>query len=350
MRTQSKPMKQISVVILNWNGANLLTTFLPSVIKYSEHIADIYVAANGSTDNSIEVCRTQFPTVKIIDNKENHGFAGGYNLAIQEITTPYTLLLNSDVEVTENWLEPLVTALENDPFLAAVQPKIKAFHEKDYFEYAGASGGFLDKNFFPFCRGRLFNVFEEDQGQYNTNKEIFWASGAAMLTRTNLYKQVKGLDADYFAHMEEIDLCWRFKNMGYRIGVIPAATVFHVGGATLSQFSTHKLFLNFRNSLFLIFKNYRGVLFTKLFARLFLDGIASAKFLLEGNFGNLFAVLKAHIHFYLQLPKLIRKRRANKKTWHKTPNMIGWYQKNITFQFFLKKKKHFSDLNPNDFI
>lgn len=343
-------MKQISVVILNWNGANLLSTFLPSVIKHSEHIAHVYVADNGSTDNSIDVCKTKFPSVRIINNQENFGFAGGYNVALKEINTPYTLLLNSDVEVTENWLEPLVTAMENDPFLAAVQPKIKAYHEKDYFEYAGASGGFLDKNFFPFCRGRLFNVFEEDYGQYNTSQEVFWASGAAMLTRTDLYKQVHGLDADFFAHMEEIDLCWRYKNMGYRIGVIPAATVYHVGGATLSQFSTHKLFLNFRNSLYLISKNYRGFLPSKLFIRLWLDGVAAIKFLVEGNVGNFLAVLKAHVHFYKHLPKLISKRKINKKTWHQAPNMIGWYKKNITFQFFLHNKKHFSDLNSHDFI
>lgn len=343
-------MKQISVVILNWNGASLLSTFLPSIVKYSEHIATVYVADNGSTDNSIELCQSMFPSVEIIENKKNLGFSGGYNKALENITSKYVLLLNSDVEVTENWLEPLVTAMENDPFLAAVQPKIKAYNQKSHFEYAGASGGFIDKNFFPFCRGRLFNHFEEDYGQYDSAEEIFWASGASLLTRTDLYKQVGGLDADFFAHMEEIDLCWRFKNMGYRIGVIPQSTVYHVGGATLSQFSNHKLFLNFRNSLFLICKNYRGFLLKKIAERLLLDGIAGMKFLLEGNLGNIGAVIKAHMFFYRNFGGLLKKRKFNKRSWHTVPNMIGSYKKNITFQFFINKKQHFSDLDPTDFV
>ena len=305
-------MKKISVVVLNWNGKKLLEQFLPNVIQYSIEHADIVVADNGSTDDSVQYIKTTFPEVNIIENGANYGFAEGYNRAIKQLSTPYVLLLNSDVDIKAPYLEPLMEALENDPFLGAVQPKILDFKNPEYFEYAGASGGFMDYNFFPFCRGRIFNYYEKDEGQHNEAIEVFWASGAALFTRTSLFNELGGLDKDFFAHMEEIDLCWRIKNNGYRIGVIPESIVYHVGGATLSEFSAHKTFLNFRNNLYIIVKNYEGWLIPKLFVRLFLDGLAALKFLSERNFANVFAVLKGHFYFYLFLPRTLNKRRVLK--------------------------------------
>ena len=290
----------VAVVILNWNGVALLEQFLPSIIQYSPE-ATVYMADNASTDGSIVFVQTNFPTVKIIKNQSNYGFAGGYNEALRYIEADIFALINSDVEVSENWLQPIIAAFEAESKskTAIIQPKIVDFKNKNYFEYAGAAGGFIDKYGFPFCRGRIFDTLEKDNGQYNDSIEIFWASGACFFIRANVYKELQGFDADFFAHQEEIDLCWRAFNKGYNAVYIPNSVVYHVGGATLQQGNPRKTELNFRNSLFMLTKNLpKKVLFQRLFIRMILDGIAGIHFLLRGKPKHFLAVLKAHFAFY----------------------------------------------------
>ncbi|MDX1545146.1 MAG: glycosyltransferase family 2 protein, partial [Christiangramia sp.] len=248
---------KVAVVILNWNGKELLKQFLPSVIQYSEK-ATIYVADNASTDDSVEFLKSSFPQVKIIQNSLNAGYAGGYNLALKSVEEDIHILLNSDVEVTENWLEPIVEVFEKEPGTAAIQPKILDHKRKDRFEYAGAAGGYIDKYGYPFCRGRVFQHMEEDHGQYNDDRYIFWASGACLAVRRSAYNEVGGLDEDFFAHQEEIDLCWRLQNMGHKIKYVSNSRIYHVGGATLQNMNPQKTFFNFRNSLFLLLKNLKS--------------------------------------------------------------------------------------------
>ena len=274
---------KIAVVILNWNGKKLLRQFLPSIIQFSEN-AVIYVADNASTDDSIEVIKREFPTVKIIQNKDNYGFAKGYNEALQFVDEPYYALVNSDVEVTKNWLNPIYELFEKDTKIAIIQPKILDFKKKTHFEYAGAAGGFIDKYGYPFCRGRIFETLEEDKGQYNDETEIFWATGACFFIRKDVYHELKGFDADFFAHQEEIDLCWRAFNLGYKTKYTSKSVVYHVGGATLDAANPMKTYLNFRNSLYMLVKNLPiGELFLVIFMRMILDGIAALKFLVQGK-------------------------------------------------------------------
>ena len=240
---------KVSVVILNWNGCDMLRTFLPSVIRYSKsEEVEVCVADNGSTDASVEMLREEFPCVRIIVLDQNHGFADGYNLALQQVEAEYVVLLNSDVEVTEHWLEPMISYLDGHPEVAACQPKIRSQRQKEYFEYAGAAGGFIDKYGYPFCRGRIMGVVEKDEGQYDTILPVFWATGAALFIRHADYREAGGLDGRFFAHMEEIDLCWRLRSRGREIVCIPQSTVYHVGGATLKKVNPRKTFLNFRNN------------------------------------------------------------------------------------------------------
>lgn len=325
-------MKKIAVVVLNWNGAKLLEQFLPSVIQYSPE-ATIYVADNASNDESVAFVKNNYPAIKIIQNKTNQGFAGGYNDALQHVDAEIYALVNSDIEVTENWLKPILKTFETETKTAIIQPKILDFKKKGYFEYAGAGGGFIDKFGYPFCRGRIFDTLEKDNGQYNDQTEIFWASGACFFIRSAVYKELKGFDEDFFAHQEEIDLCWRTINKGYKIKYCSESTVYHVGGATLQQANPQKTFLNFRNSLLMLTKNLpQNTLLQILIIRLFLDGIAGVKFILGGQFIHCWAIIRAHFSFYRLFLRNYRKREKNQiRLYFKTKSIVyGYYVKNGT--------------------
>ena len=331
---------KIAIVILNWNGQKLLEKFLPSIIKYSDlNNVEIYVADNASTDNSVSFTKAHFPLVKVIQNKKNGGYAKGYNDALQHIKADIYALVNSDIELTENWLNPIIATFENEPETAIIQPKILDYKNKNKFEYAGAAGGFIDKFGYPYCRGRIFSNLETDHEQYNDTIEIFWATGACLFIRSEVYHKLNGFDEDYFAHQEEIDLCWRAKNMGYSIKYVGTSKVFHIGGATLKEESPRKSFLNFRNSLFTLVKNLpASKLIPILFIRLILDGIAGVKFLLERRPIHTFAILRAHLSFYYYLPKTIRKR--TKKLQKRNYFTI----KSIVWNYFALGKKTYSEL------
>ncbi len=328
----------VAVVILNWNGRHLLEQFLPSVIQFSGD-AGIYVADNASTDGSLTFLEKNYPQVGIIRNSQNLGYAGGYNLALKSVPEDIHVLLNSDVEVTEDWLNPIMEVFANEPDTAAVQPKILDHKMQHHFEYAGGAGGYLDKFGYPFCRGRIFQHMEEDHGQYNDDQYIFWASGACLAIRKDAYEEVGGLDEDFFAHQEEIDLCWRLQNAGYRIKYVSASRIFHVGGATLQDMNPKKTFFNFRNSLFLLLKNVESPqVFYIIFFRMILDGVAAFKFLFEGKFNHFMAILRAHASFYGQYKKIRSKRpkifKINK--YHRTTSIV--------FAHYILGKNKFSEL------
>jgi len=328
---------KLAIVILNWNGKSLLQKFLPSVIEHSKE-AEIYLADNASTDDSVEFVKTHFPSVKIIQNKENGGYAKGYNYALKHINADVFCLLNSDVETTENWLAPIQAEFKNNLDTAIVQPKILDFKNKTHFEYAGAAGGFIDKFGYPYCRGRIFNTIEMDLNQYNDTVEIFWASGACFFIRKNNFETLGGFDESFFAHMEEIDLCWRAFNMGFKTKYIGLSTVYHVGGATLQSNNPQKTYLNFRNSLYTLVKNAHGNVFTLVFTRLLLDGIAGIKFLLELKGKHTLAILKAHFSFYGELNKLLKARKSSIKR-------ENYYKINsIVVSYYLKNCKTFNCL------
>lgn len=335
-------MNDLSVVILNWNGVGFLEKFLENVIHCSGN-AQVIVADNASTDNSIAYIQSNFPDVRIIQNDQNGGFAKGYNDALKQIDSKFYLLLNNDIEVTENWLDPLYELMKDDS-IAGCQPKILSHQDKSSFEHAGASGGFIDRNYFPFCRGRMFDQIEKDEAQYDNTMEIFWATGAALMIRAELFHKVGGFDEDFFAHMEEIDLCWRLKKQNYKFFVVPASTVYHVGGGTLAYTSPRKSYLNFRNNLMMLVKNHQGIFLPKLLWRMVLDGIAAGTFLLKGQFSNFWAVVKAHMYLYGHLRTVLRKRKAIKKT-STTFNKTGLFGGNIVWNYFVKGVKNFSSLN-----
>ncbi len=340
------PEKQVAVVILNWNGRKYLEQFLPGVIQHSGD-ARIIVADNASTDNSVSFIQENYPQIELVINSENGGFAKGYNDAFKKIDADYYLLLNSDIEVTPNWITPLLDQMK-DPQVAGCQPKVKAFHNQHSFEHAGASGGYLDRNYFPFCRGRIFLSVESDQGQYDGETEIFWASGACLLIRSELFHKAGGFDEEFFAHMEEIDLCWRLKKMNYKFIACPKSTVYHIGGGTLPYTSPHKVYLNFRNSVLMIVKNHDGILFPKIFSRLCIDGIAACRFLMIGEFKQFSAVFRAHIYMYKNLSSLLKKRKEI-KNMSTTFNASGLYNGNILSAYFFKGVKEFSKLNQRLF-
>lgn len=330
-----------AVAILNWNGKALLERFLPSVTAHSPQAA-IYVIDNASADDSLAFIRQYYPQVQIIALPQNGGYAGGYNQGLKQISEDLVVLLNSDVEVTDNWLGPLISRFEQNEKLGALQPKIKDLKNPDKFEYAGASGGFIDRLGYPFCRGRIFNELEKDQGQYNSYREVFWATGACLVVRKTAYEKAGGLDESLFAHMEEIDLCWRMQQTGYRIACEPASEVLHLGGGTL-KLSPQKTYLNFRNSLIILFLNLpQGEAMVKILSRLVLDGIAALKFLLEGQPKHLWAVLRAHFSFYAQFNTLYARKIGQPKK--ALSQMQGVYNGSIVWDFYAKKKKHFSDL------
>ena len=341
--------KQVAVVILNFNGVKFLEQFLPITVKYSQHDAEIIVADNNSTDQSIHYIKNTFPAIRIIQNKTNGGFSKGYNDALKEIDAEYAILLNSDVEVTPNWIPPLIDKIESDQLIVACQPKILAFNDKKRFEYAGAAGGYIDKYGYPFCRGRIFDSFENDNGQYNDTREVHWATGACLVIKTAKYKEVGGLDEDFFAHMEEIDLCWRLKNRGYKIMYVAESTVYHVGAGTLAKSSPKKTFLNFRNNLILLCKNHSHQLFwLKLFLRMSLDGLAGIKFLLSGDSAHFVAVIKAHASFYSTFYKTLEKRKKLKQQVARY-STSAIYGNSIVIDYYWRKKHKFSELDPKGF-
>ena len=340
--------KKVSVVILNWNGKDFVSRFLPGIIQFSGD-AEIVVADNASTDGSVEFVLNHFPTVRIVQNSENGGFSKGYNDALKKIESDYYVLLNSDVEVTPNWLEPLVRLAESDPTIAACQPKILDYKNKARFEYAGAAGGFIDKYGYPFCRGRIFDSYEKDENQYNDSREVFWATGACLLVRADAYHRQGGLDEDFFAHMEEIDLCWRLKNEGFKIMYCSEATVFHVGGGTLAKSNPRKTYLNFRNSLILLCKNHApGFFWMKLLFRMILDCVAAFKFFFAGDVRHFFAVVHAHMSFYKTFRRTYHKR-MQQRAKIKTYATSALYHKCIVFDYYLWGKKKFSELDKGSF-
>lgn len=322
---------KIAVVILNWNGRELLERFLPSVVRYSDN-AEIYVADNASTDDSISFLKTKYPEILIIQNSENGGFAKGYNDALQNIDADIYCLLNSDIEVAEGWLEPVTNEFRSNPETTIIQPKILDQKNKAYFEYAGAAGGFIDKYGFPYCRGRVFDHIEKDNNQYDDTIPIFWASGACLFIRSEAFKFLNGFDESYFAHFEEIDLCWRAFNYGFKTKYIGTSVVYHVGGATLNSSNPKKTYLNFRNSLFTLTKNLPAPIFGTIFIRMILDGIAGLKFILNFRGNHFLAILKAHFSFYGQLRKLLKARKS-------IPHQKHYYkEQSIVWSYFIRKR------------
>jgi riboflavin kinase/FMN adenylyltransferase len=341
---------RVAIVILNYNGRAYLEQFLPRVLEHTSGNFEIIIADNGSTDDSLDYLARAYPELRHIDLKTNYGFAEGYNQALAQVDAPYFLLLNSDVEVTPGWLEPLVELMERDATVGAVQPKILAFQERDKFEYAGAAGGWLDNLGYPFCRGRIFSVTEADKGQYDELQEVFWATGAALLVRSGLYRQLGGFDGDYFAHSEEIDLCWRIKRAGYKVMARPRSVVYHVGGGTLSYNTPRKAFLNFRNSLFTLVKNETASRLAWILpARLLLDGVAGLLFLSQGKFQHIASIMRAHWSFFRQWKATWRKRRESQDQVMKIsiagkPNLAGRYSKSIVWAFYARNIQYFKDL------
>lgn len=332
-------LPSVAVVILNWNGRNFLQQFLPSVIASTYSNLRVIVADNASTDDSVQFVQQTFPSIEILSSKENYGFAKGYNFFLQQVKADYYVLLNSDVEVTKNWIEPIIELMEADKTIAACQPKILSFHQKETFEYAGASGGWIDALGYPFSRGRVFDVLEKDNGQYNDAVEIFWASGASLFIRAEQFHAMKGFDEFFFAHQEEIDLCWRLQRSGYKIFVCPQSVVYHVGGGTLPTGSVQKVYLNFRNNLVMITKNMSwAALWWKLPLRIGLDAVSAYKELFSGNAGYWKAVMKAHFAF---LEWLFKPKQTTVSTY---PMLKTVYKGSAVWQYFIRKKQIFSEI------
>lgn len=336
----SKP--SVAVVILNWNGKSLLEKFLPGVCNSVYENLQLILGDNASGDGSVDYVRTHFPMIRIIENEQNYGFAEGYNQILARVDADYLVLLNSDVEVPPNWIEPVIAAMETDVQIAAAQPKIKWQKDKSQFEYAGAAGGFLDCHAFPFCQGRIFNEVEADLGQYEQQREIFWASGAAFFIKSEYWKLSGGLDPDLFAHMEEIDLCWRLKNMGLKVIYCPAAEVYHVGGATLDAKNPYKAYLNFRNNLIMLQKNLPlGEVYFAILIRMCIDFVAWLQFAVKGEFKFVSAVSKAHYQFLLQLKKTAAKRTKKQLPFS---GHTGVYPGSVVWAFFIKGVRKFNAL------
>ena len=335
-----------AVVILNWNGADFLKQFLPTLIKFTQNTdTEIIVADNGSTDNSLLVLAENFSEIKTVVLDKNYGYARGYNLALQQIDAEYFVLLNSDIEVTENWLNPLIDYLDSNPDTAACQPKIRSFVNRDKFEHAGAAGGFIDILGYPFCRGRVLGVTETDNGQYDNVCEVFWATGACLVIRSEVFKKTGGFDADFFAHMEEIDLCWRLKCRGYKIVCIPESLIFHVGGGTLKMESPYKTYLNFRNNNLMLYKNLSQKDFKKVIAiRRLLDYLAAAQFFITGHAKNARSVVKARKDFKKMLPQFTEKRNENLLYATTVPADSTVLNKSVIWNYYFRKKQTYSEL------
>jgi len=339
-------MHKTAVVILNWNGIDFLKKFLPDIISYSSgNDTEIWVADNGSSDGSADWLSDNFKTIRLIRLGINHGFAGGYNMALGQIDADYYVLLNSDIEVSAGWLKPLIDCMDNNQDVAACQPKIRSFYRRSHFEYAGAAGGFIDRLGYTFCRGRIFDCVEEDRGQYDDPADIFWSTGACMVVRRDAWIKCNGFDRDFFAHMEEVDLCWRFHIAGYRIRYVPSSMVYHVGGGSLSYESPFKTYLNFRNNLYLLYKNLPSdTLLKTLMTRKLMDGLAAIMFLMTGQFRNAVAVWKAHIDYYKNLAALRDKRKEpGRQDITKTDDLI--LNKSLVMEFYIKRNRTFESLN-----
>jgi hypothetical protein len=338
-------MDKVAIVILNWNGARMLEQYLPSVLRYSHDEAEVYVADNASTDDSIDLLRSRFPECRLILLEKNWGFAEGYNKALSQIDAEYYLLLNSDVEVTHHWLTPLIELMDTHPEVAACQPKLLSVFNRDQFEYAGASGGFLDRYGYPFCRGRVFDTVEDDNGQYDYQSDVLWATGAALFVRARIFKEVNGLDRRFFAHNEEIDMCWRMKIRGYRVVCVPESRVYHVGGGTLPKSNPMKTFLNFRNNLTMLYKCLpEDDLVHVMRVRWWLDYLAAWEMLiLKRNWGDFCAVYRARKAFKKWRKDFVEDRRQIQKarTGHSEVERSNF---SLLWQYYAKGRKHFSDL------
>lgn len=338
-------MKEVAVVILNFNGIEYLSKFLPILIENNSENSELYLADNASTDNSVLYVQNNFPSIKVILLSKNFGFAEGYNQALKQVVAKYYILLNTDVEVTPFWIEPLISQLRN-PKIAACQPKVLSYHSKDCFEYAGAAGGFIDYFGYPICRGRIINNVEKDLGQYNDNSKVFWATGACLAIKSDLFHEIGGFDRDFFAHMEEIDLCWRLQLAGFEIVYTSESTVFHIGGGTLSKANPYKTYLNFRNGLMMVYKNApKRNFLLRLVSRMIMDGIASFGYLYKGQFNDFYAVFRAHMAFYSQLKHLIEKRKLIKKITKVDANLNTIIHKSLIWEYAKNSALNFSDLN-----
>lgn len=343
-----KRTPEIAIAILNYNGEEILESYLPSTLYSSKEDVAFYIIDNQSTDESVSYVQKWHPEYNVIELQKNYGYAGGYNFGLKEVNEKYVALINSDIQCTENWIDPIIELMESDDSIAAVQPKILSIEHPDHFEYAGASGGFLDYLAYPFCRGRIFTSIEKDEGQYDNQKEVFWATGAAIVVRKEVFDKMGGFDDEYFAHQEEIDLCWRMKNAGYKVYCEPKSVVYHLGGATLDYESPHKTFLNFKNNLLTLVKNERKAWFWKFVIRLFLDGIAGVQFLLNGNGKNALAIIKAHWSILPKFRSVIKRRKKNweiiKQNRIAPPNYTGYFRKSILWNYFVRKNKSFTNL------
>lgn len=341
---ENREADRVAVVILNWNGRKMMEKFLAGVVANTEPLGRVYVADNASTDDSVEYLKREFPDVPLVILDKNYGFAGGYNQALKQISASYYVLLNSDVEVTSGWLEPLLRYMDSHSDVAACQPKLLSYFQKDSFEYAGAAGGYIDYLGYPFCRGRILNTLEKDQGQYDIVADIFWATGAALMIRNEDYWKAGGLDEDFFAHMEEIDLCWRLNTMGRRLVCIPDSVAYHWGGGTLPKENPHKTYLNFRNNLLMLYKNLPEKRLGKvLLLRMLLDGVAALQFLLQGKWGDFKAVIRAHNAYRALKPRYQEKRLEvqQKSVGGACRCML---QKSMVYLYMVRKQKYFSVL------
>jgi len=329
-----------AIVILNWNTRRHLETFLPFLVKYSvSPEVKIIVADNASEDDSVAFLKTNYPQIDLIQLDRNYGFAEGYNRALKQVEAEYYVILNSDIEVTENWISPLINLLDGNQEIAACMPKLRSYHNRDYFEYAGAAGGYIDKYGYPFCKGRVFQTLEKDNGQYDGIYQVFWATGACMAIRAKLFYEMGGFDPYFFAHQEEIDLCWRLQNNGYKIYCNTQSVIYHLGGGTLPKSNPRKTYLNFRNNLILLYKNMpRRRWHRIILIRLILDGIAALKFAVGSQPGEFWAVFKAHLSFY----NYLLKKKSPRQSYGSLPLI---YPKNIVYQYYIFKKKVFSDLH-----
>lgn len=338
--------KKVAIVILNWNGKDHLEKFLPSVCASTYPNLEIIIGDNGSTDESVQFIQTRYPSLTLIKNKENFGFAEGYNRVLKQVEADYFILLNSDVQVNPRWIEPVIELMETDKRIGVAQPKILSFHDKTSFEHAGAAGGFIDYLGYPFCAGRILDNTEVDHGQYNYSKEIFWASGAAFFIKSEAWRKTSGFDKDFFAHMEEIDLCWRLKLLGYSIYYCPESSVYHVGGGTLNKENPFKTYLNFRNNLIMLQKNLPLIqAISVIFIRFWLDFIALIRFLSEGKRKDALAISKAHVNFFRNFWRNARKRKLIKSKKVK----LGIYRASIIWAYFVLKKRKFSELDDKKF-
>lgn len=342
---------KVAVVILNWNGVKHLRQYLPSVLSSSYPNLEIVLGDNASTDDSVAFIKAEYPSITIIENDTNYGFTGGYNRVLAKVDADYFILLNSDVEVSPDWITPVINLMESDQLIAAAAPKIRAFNQRGYFEHAGAAGGFIDNYGYPFCQGRMFYEIEEDKGQYQQSKEVFWATGAAMFVKKQYWLEAGGFDERFFAHMEEIDLCWRLKNMGYKVMYCAESEVFHLGGGTLNVENPFKTYLNFRNNLLLLANNLSlGRAVFVIFIRIWMDLLALFRFLSEGKRKDAWAVSRAHQNFLVSLFKTNKSKRPIANSTRLTANSkTGMYRGSLVWAFFVKKKKRFTDLDPNRF-